>query len=65
MYIFLATGHTLGSQRWRATRHPINDNDEPGGATPIAIDEPSGDDREAIDESGHRPWLVPGVGTAF
>ena len=45
-----------------------NDDDHPGGATPIALTEPPCDDWEALEaltERPHQPWLVPGVGTSF
>lgn len=44
---------------------PGNDNDDnTGGATPIAVRElPSY--AEGIEEAPHRPWSIPGVGGAF
>jgi hypothetical protein len=44
--------------------HPpaSNDNDHPGGATPIALTASEVDDRViAFVEQAYRPWLVPGV----
>jgi hypothetical protein len=41
-----------------------NDNDDnTGGATPIAIREPSSYEEEQ--KAPHRPWSIPGVGSAF
>jgi len=43
-----------------------NDDDQPGGATPIAITAPDLDGSIiAPPEQVHPPWLVPGVGTAL
>jgi hypothetical protein len=42
-----------------------NDNDDDaGGATPIAIREPFSDG-VGPEEAAHRPWRIPGVGGAF
>lgn len=44
---------------------PSNDNDDnAGGATPIALQEPSSDGEE-LEKATHRPWRIPGVGGAF
>jgi hypothetical protein len=44
---------------------PSNDNDDnTGGATPIAIGETSSYE-ERLEEAPHRPWSIPGVGGAF
>jgi hypothetical protein len=44
---------------------PSNDNDDnTGGATPIAIREPSSYE-EGLEEAPNRPWSIPGVGGAF
>jgi hypothetical protein len=46
--------------------HPLstNDDDRPGGATPIAMAVPALDEPiMAPPEQPHRPWLVPGWGT--
>jgi hypothetical protein len=49
-----------------AYRLGSNDDDQPGGAAPIAITAPDLDDPIiASPEQPHRPWLVPGVGTAL
>ncbi|HZT89297.1 MAG TPA: hypothetical protein VFA12_15085 [Stellaceae bacterium] len=65
MYISLADSRTRGFKKWSSAHRPDNDDDSPGGATPIAIVEPTGDDRPAAEEQVHRPWLVPGVGASF
>ena len=50
--------------KWSKPRRSSNDNDDnTGGATPIAIREPSSD--EEPEEAAHRPWRIPGVGGAF
>jgi hypothetical protein len=51
--------------KWSIARPPnANDDDEPGGATPIAIAVPALDDEPiiAVPEQPDRPWLVPTVG---
>jgi hypothetical protein len=51
--------------KWSKRRGPSNDNyDNTGGATPIAIREPSFYG-EGLEETPHRPWSIPGVGGAF
>jgi hypothetical protein len=65
MYISVAYGRTHGFLKWLEAHRPGNDDDEPGGATPIAIDEPSDDGHEAMQAPPHQPWQVPGVGTSF
>jgi hypothetical protein len=66
MYISLTNGRTHGWKKWSDVHPPGNDDDDnSGGATPIALTEPPCDDREAIREPPHQPWLVPGVGTSF
>lgn len=66
MYISLANSRAQGFKKWSDAHRPgDNDDDNSGGATPIALTEPPGDDREAIKETPHQPWLVPGVGSSF
>jgi hypothetical protein len=65
MYISLTNGRTQGWKKWSDAHRPDNDDDDnSGGARPIALTEPPCDDREAI-RAPHQPWLVPGVGTSF
>jgi hypothetical protein len=54
-----------GFRKWSAAHPPAgNDDDHPGGATPIALAAPELDDPLiAPPEQPHRPWLVPGTGT--
>jgi hypothetical protein len=62
MYIYLTNS---GSNKWSKDHGPSNDNDDnTGGATPIAIREPSSDG-EGLEEAPHRPWSIPGVGGGF
>lgn len=65
MYISTAYSRTHGFLRWLESHRPGNDDDEPGGASPIAVDEPTRDARDAIKEPPRQPWQVPGVGTSF
>jgi hypothetical protein len=65
MYISLADSRARGFLKWSEALRPGNDDNEPGGATPIAIGVSPGDDSEAIKEPPHQPWQVPGVGTSF
>ena len=62
MYTSLTnSGFNKGSQDHRAS----NDNDDnTGGATPIAIREPRSN-RDGLEEAAYRPWSIPGVGGAF
>jgi hypothetical protein len=64
MYIYLANSRTHGFKKWSEGHRPVNDDDS-GGATPIAVVQLPCDDAEAIEELPHRPWQVPGVGTSF
>jgi hypothetical protein len=64
MYISVAYGRTHGLLTSGEAYQPGNDNDEPGGATPIALTEPPGDDREPMEEPPHQLWLSPGRGAA-
>jgi hypothetical protein len=59
VYISVAYSRTHGLLTWWEADEPGNDNDEPGGATPIAITEPPGDGREPIKEPPHQLWLSP------
>jgi hypothetical protein len=68
MTIFLNASGAYGFTK-SSIAHPLNanDDDEPGGATPIAIAVPAFDDERiiAVPEQPDRPWLawlVPGVG---
>ena len=65
MHISLAYSRSHGFLKWSETHRPGNDDDEPGGATPLAVNEPHGDGRAAVEEQPHQPWLIPGVGTSF
>jgi len=66
MYISLTNSRTNGFKKWSDAHPPGNDdNDNSGGATPIAITAPPRSDSEAIREPPHRPWLVPGAGSSF
>jgi hypothetical protein len=68
MTIFLNASGANGFTKW-SIAHPLNanDDDEPGGATPMAIAVPALDDEPiiAVPEQPDRPWLawlVPRVG---
>jgi hypothetical protein len=64
MYISLADSRSNGFRKWSETHSPgSNDDDQPGGATPIAIAVPPIADAEVTPE--HRPWLIPGTGGSF
>ena len=53
-----------GFDKWSKDHRSSNDNDDSsGGATPIAIREPSFDGEGQ--EVPRRPWSIPGVGGAF
>jgi hypothetical protein len=66
MYISLANSRSNGFKKWSDTHSPgSNDDDQPGGATPIAIAVPPMNDAEETQEQPHRPWLVPGAGGSF
>jgi hypothetical protein len=65
MDISLAGGGLNGFRRWSIAHRPSsNDDNSPGGATPIALVKPlsAGDEREDL---RHRPWVIPGVGGSF
>lgn len=52
-------------KKWSKDHLPgSNDDDQPGGATPIAINAPRAG-REPAEQIGHRPWVIPGVGGSF
>jgi hypothetical protein len=54
-----------GFKNWSKDHRSSNDNDDnTGGATPIAIRKPSAYEEE-FEEAQHRPWSIPGVGGAF
>lgn len=64
MHISLISSRLNGFKKW-SDDHPANGNDDDsGGATPIALAVPSGDNG-AAEEPPHRPWVIPGVGGAF
>jgi hypothetical protein len=64
MNISLASSRLNGFKKWSISHLPnSNDDDRPGGATPIALREPSA--RVAPEDRAHRPWVIPGVGGAF
>lgn len=66
MYISLSKSCMQGLKKLSDAHRPSNDNDDnSGGATPIALAEPPCDNREAIKEPPHQPWRVPGVGTSI
>jgi hypothetical protein len=65
MYISLANRREDGFKKWWDAHQPCNDDDTPGGATPIAITEPPCDDCDVIQEQPHYPWIVPGAGGSF
>jgi hypothetical protein len=65
--IFLNAAGANGFKKWSISHSPnSNDDDEPGGATPIAIAIPVPDDDPviAVAEQPHRPWLASRVGHA-
>jgi hypothetical protein len=65
MVISLASRDINGFRKW-SRKHPptSNDDDNPGGATPIAlVAAPS--DRDTMEDRRHRPWVIPGVGGSF
>jgi len=65
MLISLASSGIDGFRKWSRERPPTsNDNDNPGGATPIALAKaPS--DSDTAEDLPHRPWVIPGVGDSF
>ena len=65
MYISLTDSRTNEFKKCSDALEPDNDDDNPGGATPIAVTEPPRDDREAVQEEPHRPWIVPGAGRSY
>ena len=64
MRISLNDSRITGFRRWSEDHQPKNDDENLGGATPITIPEPPGNDF-ALEEPPHRPWAVPGVGRSF
>jgi hypothetical protein len=66
MGIFLVSGRMNGFKKWSNDHRPTsNDDDSPGGATPVAIAIPPTEDSQVMDERLHRPWRVPGTGTSL
>ena len=66
MHISLNNSRTNGFKKWSDAHRPGNDDDDnSGGATPIAITEPPCRDGEEKREPPHCPWLVPGAGSSF
>ena len=53
MYISLANSREDGFKKWWDVHQPGNNDDTPGGATPIAITEPPCDDCDVIQEQPH------------
>jgi hypothetical protein len=65
MQISLAASSINGFRKWSKDRSPsCNDDENPGGATPIAVVE-SAAGRKTPNATPHRPWVVPGVGGSF
>jgi hypothetical protein len=68
MTIFLNANGVDGFTKWSIAHPPNgNDDDEPGGTTPMAIAVPAFDDEPiiAVSEQPDRPWLawlMPSVG---
>jgi hypothetical protein len=66
--IYLNSSGANGFTKWSIAHPPnANDDDQPGGATPMAIAVPALDDEPiiAVPEQPDRPWLawlVPTVG---
>ena len=66
MYISLGNSSTRGFKKWSDAHPAGNDDDnDSGGATPIALTEPPCEDRAAVEEPPHHPWIVPGVGQSL
>jgi hypothetical protein len=66
VYISPTNSRANGFKKWSDAHPPGNDdNDNSGGATPIAITAPPSGNGEAIWEPPHRPWLVSGSGSSF
>jgi hypothetical protein len=65
MGVSLASSDINGFKKWSKDHLPSsNDNDRPGGATPLAI-KASPSKPAASGEAQHRPWIIPGVGGSF
>ena len=61
----IAPTNNRGFKTWSKDHRATNDNDDnSGGATPIAVRKPSSAE-EGLEEVVHRPWRIPGVGGAF
>jgi hypothetical protein len=67
MRISLADSRANRFTKWSIAHQPgSNDDDQPGGATPISVTAPDLDNPIiAPPEQLHCPWLVPGVGSAL
>jgi len=63
MRICLGDSRANGFAKWSIAQRPgSNDDDQPGGATPITLTDPHLDDPiMALSEQPHRPSLVRGV----
>jgi hypothetical protein len=60
MDISLSGSRISSFRQWSKARpRSSNDDDNPGGATPLALVESPSAVREG---RAHRPWAVPGVG---
>jgi hypothetical protein len=65
MHIFLPSSDAGSFRKWSKEHQTgSNDDDIPGGATPIAVVKPPSG-RDAREDRSHRPWLIPGVGGSF
>jgi hypothetical protein len=65
MYISVAYSRTHGFLKWCEAHEPSSNDADPGAAKQVATIESSSDDREAMEERSHEPWLVPGVGSSL
>jgi hypothetical protein len=66
MYISLTESRTAGFLKWSAAHRAVNDDDDDtGGATPIALAKPRFDRTAPEEKLSHSPWAIPGVGGAF
>jgi hypothetical protein len=65
MKISVASSPINGFKNWANDHLPSsNDDDKPGGATPIALAEPPAE-YGTLEDPQHRPWIIPGVGGSF
>ncbi len=60
VYISLETSRTTGFRKWADVHQPMSDQ-------PPARTTPQGADHAVmtLPEQPYRPWVIPGVGTAF